>query len=842
MQRHPPKTRCSPNNLSPNVACLAIGLFLAGLAISAAQFASPSPTPPQDQATNAQGFVQQFVGAASGPVNPAASPSPPDPASSPAADAAPMPAPVVRPTAPAPYPIPAPTSSSAPVLTLAPFAAPAATPPLVVPPPPPAPTPSVPHNVPLSTPPLVRGAIVHFPTPAGVRADEPLVRFGRPAPTPDYGNAGNRELALLRSRLDRQDFTFDRSSLRDVLRLLAEEAKLPYIGIPEHSPKAQRLVTFQMKNIDALSALENVARQNDIKLTYNDGVMFMRVNDPEYERRRIAEDENELLGVLYELKNTPLMPVFSIETGSGNQSGFRTQVTVKDSPGVINEIRSMLGLPPVSSPGDPGSGGAGDPGPAPSPAPLINVGGQNDQNRPDLGQLTPLASYDGMLLPRDTNSQGVAALPSYIPPEQAQVVYNPSANVIWVVATRKQHSWVREYLSKVDRAEDLIAVEVKFFETKKNPQTDFGINWEDTFGGDGLKIRGQGTIGSTNSLNTSGQSAPELGGFTLAGQPYSAVLSVDQASVALQAFSRDRNSSLVQYPRALTVNNREVTITAQEQTPVNSGTVTVQAAGSSSAPVGTLDYISTGTQVFVLPKVVGKNQIAMNVYIDISSIIGFEPINLGTGTSEYPVTSSRNYSASLTVNSGYTLAVGGLVKVDEADNQGGIPILKDIPVAGYLFKNKSRNRSKVNLIIFITPYIISDQSVTPGLSEDPESTVPVRPGVPPPAPNFAPSGFLIGGEKALPGALAWLEYQLRYFKQINKESRDDAESIGDLRSVIQRARSLSDGLQTQVLESAGYAPPSLVDSSARADALLFELNKILAAAQLDQFQLQQGFP
>jgi hypothetical protein len=95
---------------------------------------------------------------------------------------------------------------------------------------------------------------------------------------------------------------------------------------------------------------------------------------------------------------------------------------------------------------------------------------------------------------------------------------------------------------------------------------------------------------------------------------------------------------------------------------------------------------------------------------------------------------------------------------------------------------------------------------------------------------------------ALPGAFSWLEYQLKYFRQINKEARDDAKTNSELRAVIQRARALSNDLQQQVLDGAGYAPMVLLDNSARADALLVELNKVLAAAQLDQFQLNEGIP
>ena len=94
--------------------------------------------------------------------------------------------------------------------------------------------------------------------------------FGRPVAKVDYGSGGNLRASQMRS-MPPQSFTFDRSTLRDVLRLLAEDAGIPYIGIPEHSPKAQRLVTFKM-TASPFAALEAVCRQNDIKLSYQDGV------------------------------------------------------------------------------------------------------------------------------------------------------------------------------------------------------------------------------------------------------------------------------------------------------------------------------------------------------------------------------------------------------------------------------------------------------------------------------------------------------------------------------------------------------------------------------------------
>jgi type II secretory pathway component GspD/PulD (secretin) len=418
-------------------------------------------------------------------------------------------------------------------------------------------------------------------------------------------------------------------------------------------------------------------------------------------------------------------------------------------------------------------------------------------------------------------------------------------------------------LTKTDKPQELIAIEVKFLETKKNPQVDVGINWQNTFG-TGLTIGGSASVGSSDGIGSidfgrASQSGdvfePIVANITPDGVtyksndvgkidnnvslssmqaniPYSAVLSLDQFSVTLQAFMQDRDTSIVQYPRVLTINNKEVAITSAENTPLNVGTSTAASTtGTAGTTVGSLQYLPTGTQINILPKVVNSSQIAMTVAITVSSIVGELPLNLGTGVNLYPVTSSRVYNSSLQVDSGYTLAVGGLEKVDDRDVRGGVPVLKDIPGLGYFFKNKNKARNKVNLIIFITPYLIGDPAKTPGVSETPKSIVPQRPGGVPQAPAFTTDGKLSGGDASVVNAFAWLEFQLRYFRQVNFESLMTVDSIQKLRDVIGVARALLADLQS----AAGlppYDPETETGSNAiRAEEILVDLNRTLAAAQ-----------
>lgn len=796
-------------------------------------------------------------------------------------------------------------------------------------------------SAPEPTPPLRTGDVV-FPTPPGADNNGPMVMIGRPVERTDYGTPGNRRAVQLRS-MPPETFTFDRASLRDVLRFLAEAAGLPYVGIPEHAPEAQKLVTFRM-TASPFVALESVARQNDVKLAYEDGVWFMRLRNASVERARQAEDQNELIGVIYQLRHDPGDRVgFSTEaasgagyggvsgamgnqtvgtgtTGTGQSSPASPQLPLQNpqyvftarAPKIVNDIRTMLGLKPLQynedgTATDPDAGGGAElprldiPNADGAVLPMPGSAGGGPAGAGSAGGLAglmgggaPAAGAPAAAGAASGQQEPGRMTPVYVPPQKPQVIYNADNNVIWVVATRKQHKWVAEYLTRVDKPQDLIAIEVKFVETKKNPQYDFGINWQNMLG-TGITVRGSANAGiggeyefgfdrtkewgKTNFSSSSGgnsilnaisnaiinnqtnltitdiinsssvnnQSSANIAtNFSGSGSrtfnldfrgqntsiPYEAVLSMDEVSVTLQAFMQDRDTSIVQYPRVLTINNREVAITSAENTPVNAG-VTQTQSGSAATQTGTLGYLPIGTQINILPKVVSGNQIALTVAVTISSIIGSVPINLGTGFNEYPITTERVYNATLQVDSGYTLAVGGLEKVDDRDVQGGVPVLKDIPGIGNLFKNKNKARNRTNLILFITPYVISDPSRTPGIGETPVSIVPTRPGMVPPAPTFTPDGRLAGGDQALVEAFAWLDYQLRYFRQINEENLVNLESIDKLRGVISVARVLLADLQIEAGQPPYDTATVTGGNAAWAETLLTDLNKTLAAAQDD---------
>jgi len=742
----------------------------------------------------------------------------------------------------------------------------------------------------LKLPLLLRLGILFLPL-AGVALGQQAMPFVvEPPPNavyPDYGPEGDILARKLRHQPTKK-FTFDRAALRDVLRYLAEDAQIPFICVPDGAGTGEggnnggssglekalprvggRLVTFTMES-SPFVALEGICRDNGIQLTFNNGIWNMTSSEEVLAKALLKKrdlEDSELIGKVYILQNDPGARIdFQDKKADAQNEGGQTDASWNSAtsiplqysqrvfrskePGIVNEIRQLLGLPIISY----------------NPDGTIKESITNPNAGPNYKE-----DKEGKQVSKSSSSQ--------------QVIYNSDNNTLWVVATKEQHKWVADYLMAVDNPQSLIAIEVKFFETSKDPSKAYGINWASTFGGNGLTFRGQaqasGTGGVTvttqngntanNGFNNTTQNTAVsqigTGPQTVAtsngtisvipGQPpysyslgnnnnngfnnqdnfsgksynatfnapYSAVLSMDEVAVSIKAFMQDTGTTVVQYPRVLTVNNREVAISSAIMTPILASSSTVGQGGTSTSSQN-IGWFPIGTQINILPKTVGKDDIAMSVAITISTYVADKSISGNL----YPVTASRIYNAALQVTQGYTLAVGGLETTDDRASSDGIPVMRDIPIVGQFFKSKGRARNKKNLIIFITPTIIPNTKATRGISENPESVIPIRPNDPTP-PAFTPDGQLVGGRDAIPAAFAWFDFQIKWFKQINKENRTDRESIKQLRAVISSARMLVRDIGRMQENADPVLAQEMSSHQQRAIATLTELNRTLSVAQ-----------
>lgn len=183
-----------------------------------------------------------------------------------------------------------------------------------------------------------------------------------------------------------------------------------------------------------------------------------------------------------------------------------------------------------------------------------------------------------------------------------------------------------------------------------------------------------------------------------------ATLSPDNIRLVLSALMEDSDAKLVSNPRISTVDNTAATIRAVKRWPVPRYTFN---ADTGSWEVQGFDYEPIGITLRVTPHINQDNFITLDVDPEVSSQVGTVIFGGGAGgTAEIPIIDSRSALTRVIVRSGETLVIGGLVKTEEVLKKSGVPLLKDIPVLGNIFKHTSKSTVNLDLMVFITPTIV----------------------------------------------------------------------------------------------------------------------------------------
>lgn len=480
------------------------------------------------------------------------------------------------------------------------------------------------------------------------------------------------------------------AALGSAVNLVAAAAGMNFIAPPpEEFPETVSL--FVTGNPWHL--LRKLSTQYRFTMSYGGGVWLFR-----------REAAGALVGVTYELRHGNLdtyeatqNSVSSVgssgETGdSGGGSVGGGLVFTPKSDRIVADLRELLGIP---------QGGTE----------AIVVSGAAKQVEP-VAEAAPI--------PVPARAGGAGAPPA----DGARVVHLPDSNTLLVVATRSQHEYVRAYLDSLDRPARQVRIEARFVETSHDPSLVLGIDPS----GFQPKL-------SLSEL-TSRVDLNRLGSLRL---PQQALLSADTVALQLNALRTDERSSIVNQPTVTTSENREVYLSVGTEEPFAASSLTNTSA--SSAALGTsqssVAFRRVGTTINLIPTVFpgtpgARPLIRLTVQIEVGALAGFRRIN----DSDVPRVQSQRYCFTVMVPAGETLAFGGLSGASETTGERGVPGLSRIPLAGALFRSRSRTASQRNLVAYITPSLVGDTAATP---KTPAAT-PLSPPAQPPPPAEGDDG------------------------------------------------------------------------------------------------------
>ena len=184
-------------------------------------------------------------------------------------------------------------------------------------------------------------------------------------------------------------------------------------------------------------------------------------------------------------------------------------------------------------------------------------------------------------------------------------------------------------------------------------------------------------------------------------------------SVTLQALNEDSDAEFLANPRVVTADNMQAKIEIIRNQPVPQLNFNEQTA---TAVFGGFQDKKFGNTLTVRPSVNKDNFITLAVKPEISNKVGDSTFVFAGASVASPIIDTRTLDSNVLIKSGDTLAIGGLLQDEVTKARTKVPVVGDIPMLGYLFQSRANNRTKRNLLVFVTPTII-DQHYGTGLED-----------------------------------------------------------------------------------------------------------------------------
>jgi general secretion pathway protein D len=149
----------------------------------------------------------------------------------------------------------------------------------------------------------------------------------------------------------------------------------------------------------------------------------------------------------------------------------------------------------------------------------------------------------------------------------------------------------------------------------------------------------------------------------------------------------------------MTLDNEEATFLVGQQIPITTGEAL---SDNFENQFRTVKREDVGVRLQVRPQISDGGAIRLDIQQEVSSIFG--PVS--TGSTDL-ITNRRVIDTSVQVDPGQIIVLGGLIQEEQSNVDSGVPILRDIPIAGRLFRSEAKERRRTNLMVFLRPTIVS---------------------------------------------------------------------------------------------------------------------------------------
>ncbi len=284
-------------------------------------------------------------------------------------------------------------------------------------------------------------------------------------------------------------------------------------------------------------------------------------------------------------------------------------------------------------------------------------------------------------------------------------------NAIIIKASPRDYLTILETLKKLDIPPKQVLIEVMIAEVTLDESTQFGLEWL-VKGSSGKNVGFGGyasTPGNFYTSNTSGRIVDFTFSPVSSSGAFVNILDPKKFNALLSMSASRGNLRVLASPHILAVDNKEATIEIGDDIPIATGLTQQPATGGGATTLvssGQIQYRTAGIILNVTPHISEKNKVTLKIKQEYSSSGGSELV----AGQEFPKFIKRSAETTAIVQSGHTLVIGGLISENNSKNRTGIPLLSKLPLIGYLFGSTTDTYKRTELLLLVTPYVISNLS------------------------------------------------------------------------------------------------------------------------------------
>ncbi|MEP6016988.1 MAG: type II secretion system secretin GspD [Paracoccaceae bacterium] len=283
---------------------------------------------------------------------------------------------------------------------------------------------------------------------------------------------------------------------------------------------------------------------------------------------------------------------------------------------------------------------------------------------------------------------------------QAKVVADDTQNAVIVWGNETEQESLSRLIQSLDTTPVQVLLEATIAEVRLTDELNFGLRW----------FFESGDFQATNSDAANGAVSSTFPGLSLLFQGRS-------AAVALNALNSVTDVNVVSSPSLMVVDNQEATLQIGDEVPI--ATQQVVDTGDPDAPiVNTISFRDTGIILTVKPRVSQSGQVTLDIEQEVSSVS-----NTTSSGIDSPTISQRRIETSVSVRDGETIALGGLIEESRNKNNSKVPGLGDVRGLGTLFRNRSDQIEKTELLILITPKVVRNGNESRAITSELRSRI-----------------------------------------------------------------------------------------------------------------------